>query len=415
MEAAVYMPRFFDEDFTFFIAGLNGLTHELSYESPSDFVERIRYLPKEVTPFPGKFSFDKFPYFRKPLDCLDPNNPTVEVAFMKAVQAGVTQGILESAILYNIACDPHVQLYVTSDAELAKKTMQTRIDPMIDYSNIRKLIHSQSRKSRGSKNTGDTVLEKEYPGGHLHAYGGRSPRRFRGLSYPRIWADEVDSFPAEMGKEGSAISLVRNRASAYSGNKKKILWISTPIIKQTSQIERLYEAGDQEKFFVPCKHCGTMQELVWHGEDKETGYIWGIVWENDETHKPITEDIKKGIQTTVAYKCRNPECGKLMKNYDKAVIIPKGEWVATAEPKNSDIKSFHISALYNPPGMYSWDDMVREWAECWDIEKNRLKDKIKYQAFRNSRQGLTFEDSGVQVDYERARQYKRSGDRKSVV
>jgi hypothetical protein len=53
--------------------------------------------------------------------------------------------------------------------------------------------------------------------------------------------------------------------------------------------------------------------------------------------------------------------------------------------------------------------MVKDWAECWDIEKNRVKDKEKYRLFHNTKQGLTFEDSGVQIDYERAIQYRRSG------
>jgi phage terminase large subunit GpA-like protein len=393
-------PIYYD-DIEFAKQQFSDLTCELHYEKPSDFVERVRYLPKVLTPFPGKFSFDKFPYFRKPLDCLDPNDPTIETVIMKGNQGGGTAAVLESAVLYNIACDPHAQLYVTADAGLAKKTMQTRIEPMIDYSNIRHLIRSQSRKSRGSKNTGDTMFEKEYPGGYLHAFGGRSPNRFRGLSYPRIWADEVDSFPSEIAQEGSVVDLVRNRTNAYAGNKKKILWISTPLVKQTSKIEKLYLAGDQEKYFVPCKYCGTMQELVWHGENKETGYKWGIVWKNDEQYNPIVE--------TVSYKCANPECGKLMKNYDKSVIIPKGEWRATAKPINPAIKSFHITPLYNPPGMYTWEDMVLQWAGCWDIEKNRIKDKEKYRLFRNTKQGLTFEDSGIQVDYERAIQYRRTG------
>lgn len=388
-------------DVEFAARQFSALTCELRYEKPSCFVERVRYLPKELTPFPGKFSFDKFPYFRKPLDCLDPNDPTVEVVIMKGNQGGGTAAVLENAVLYNIVGDPHAQLYVTADAGLAKKTMQTRIEPMIDYANVRHLIRSQSRKSRGSKNTGDTMFEKEYPGGYLHAFGGRSPRRFRGLSYPRIWADEVDSFPHEIAQEGSVVDLVRNRANAYAGNKKKILWISTPLVEQTSKIEQLYLSGTCEKYFVPCKHCGTMQELVWHGENKETGYTWGIVWENDEKFNPVL--------STVAYKCCNPECGKTMKNYDKSVIIPKGEWRETAKPSVPTTKSFHITPLYNPPGMYTWEDMVTQWAGCWDIKKNRVKDKEKYRLFRNTKQGLTFEDFGVQITHERAIQYRRTG------
>jgi phage terminase large subunit GpA-like protein len=389
-------------DIDFLTDSFSRLTESGHHEMPSEFVERVRYLTADLTPFPGKFSFEKFPYFRTIVDCFSPLDPTQEVVLQKGNQMGATTAVLETVLLYNIMSDPKAQMYVTADAGLMKTSVQVRIEKMIDNAGARDLIFSQARKKKGSKNTGDTSIAKEYPGGYLHFFGGRSPARFRGLSYPCALADEVDAFPDAIPKEGTVVDLVRNRTNAYTGNKRKILWTSTPLVKQTSKIEKLYNMGTQEKYFVPCKHCGTMQELVWHGENKDTGYKWGIVWENDEQFRPMLK--------TVAYKCCNPECGGLMKNYDKAVIIPKGEWRETASNVlDRTVRSFHITPLYNPPGMYTWEDMVRQWADCWDIEKNRIKDKEKYRLFRNTKQGLTFEDTGIQVDYERAIQYRRTG------
>jgi phage terminase large subunit GpA-like protein len=59
--------------------------------------------------------------------------------------------------------------------------------------------------------------------------------------------------------------------------------------------------------------------------------------------------------------------------------------------------------------MYSWEEMVYEFSECWDLEHNRLKDKEKYRTFRNTKQGLPFSDSGNQIKFERALLYRRSG------
>jgi phage terminase large subunit GpA-like protein len=397
----LYKKDIYSGDIEFLIEQTSKLTDSLRYESPSEFVERVRYLTSDLTPFPGKFSFDKFPYFRKIVDCFNPLDPTKEVEFMKGNQIGATTAVLETILLYNIMSDPKAQMYVTADAGLMRTSVQIKIEKMIDNAGARDLIFPQSRKRKGSRNTGDTAIAKEYPGGYLHFFGGKSPARFRGISYPLALADEVDAFPDSIPKEGTVVNLVRNRTDAYS-NKRKILWTSTPLVKQTSKIEKLYLSGDQQKFYVPCKHCGTMQELVWHGEDKETGYRWGIVWENDEHFNPKYE--------TVAYKCRNPDCGGLMKNFDKAAIIPRGEWRPTVEkPISPDTKSFHITPLYNPPGMFSWEDMVKQWAECWDIERNRVRDREKYRVFRNTKQGLTFEDGGRQIDSERALLFKRTG------
>jgi phage terminase large subunit GpA-like protein len=131
------------------------------------------------------------------------------------------------------------------------------------------------------------------------------------------------------------------------------------------------------------------------------------VWENDEEFNPITANPVKGIKTTVAYKCKF--CGGLMYNHDKETIMPKGKWIATAVSKTPGLVSYHLSPLYNPPGMYSWDDFVKAWAECWDIKNNRIKDKEKYRTFRNTKQGLTFEESGVNLRFERTILFRRHG------
>ena len=397
----LYKKEVYSGDVDFLLDQIDKITDSLHHELPSEFIERVRYLTSDLTPFPGKFSFEKFPYFREIVDCFSPLDPTTEVVLMKGAQMGATTAVLETVLLYNIMSDPKAQMYVTADAGLMRTSVQVRIEKMIDNAGARDLIFSQSRKKKGSRNTGDTAIAKEYPGGYLHCFGGRSPARFRGISYPCALADEVDAFPDSIPKEGTVIDLVRNRTKAYTGSKRKIFWASTPLIEQTSKIKKLYQDGDQRKFLVPCKHCGTMQELVWHGKS-EDGYTWGIVWENDEDSNPKLE--------TVAYKCCNPECGKTMKNYDKAVIVPRGKWQATAKPVTPNRKSYHVTPLYNPPGMYSWEDMVQQWAECWDLKTNRLKDKEKYRVFRNTTQGLTFEElGGKQIDYNRAIQFRRSG------
>jgi len=407
MENQNLLKKVYDGDIDFLIEQFDKLTDSLHHELPSEFVEKNRFLTKDLTPFPGKFSFDKFPYFREIVDRFSPLDPTKEIVLLKGNQIGATTAVLETVLLYNIMSDPKAQMYVTADAGLMRTSVQIKIEKMIDNAGARDLMFSQARKKKGSRNSGDTAIAKEYPGGYLHFFGGRSPARFRGISYPLALADEVDAFPDSIPKEGTVVNLVRNRTDAYSA-KRKILWSSTPLIKQTSKISKLFDAGDQRKFYVPCKHCGTMQELVWHGENKETNYRWGIVWENDEHFNPKYE--------TVAYKCCNPKCAGLMKNHDKALIISRGEWRPSVEkPISPDTKSYHITPLYNPPGMFSWEDMVKQWAECWDIERNRVRDREKYRVFRNTKQGLTFEEGGKQIDYERAILFRRSGFAKNHV
>jgi phage terminase large subunit GpA-like protein len=160
-------------------------------------------MTADLTSFPGRFSYENFPYFRKIVDCFSPADPTKEVVVMKGNQLGATTAILESLILYNIACNLKAQMYVSADSGLAKTSMQIKVERMIDNAGVRHLIFSQNRKIAGSRDTGDTAIEKQYPGGFLHCYGSRSPARFRGMPYQVALADEVDAYPDSIKGEGT--------------------------------------------------------------------------------------------------------------------------------------------------------------------------------------------------------------------
>lgn len=388
----------FAADIAYFIEKLKGLTVKRVYEKPSDFVQRVRYLDKELTPFPGKFSYSYFPYFVEIVDCFAPDSPVKKVYVMKSSQIGATTGILEPVNLYYIMAQPAPQMLAEPDEGMARRTMETKIDRMIDGAGARHLIFSQTKKAAGSRNTGDTSLSKQYPGGYLHAVGGRSGSRFRNFSYKIILVDELDAMPDSIKGEGSMEQLAITRSNAYSLTRK-IYFGSSPTVEQTSKIYKLYLRGDQRHYYVPCKHCGQMQELKWAVWDDTHKQIGGIVWENDENFQPKLE--------TVAYKC--PFCGGLMKNYDKAMIMQKGEWRPSEKSSEVDARSYHINSFYNPPGMYSWEDAVVQWAACWDIKNNRIKDKELYRIFRNTVQGLPFREQNDSIRYEKVEGKRQFG------
>ena len=188
-------------DIDFLIERFGALTERQVYELPSEFAERVRYLPADLTPFPGRFNWERFPYFKKIVDCMAPDNPIREVVLMKGNQLGGTTAIIETIILYNIMSNPTAQAYITADAGLMKTSMQTKIEKMIDNAGARDLIFSQNRKQKGSRDTGNTAFSKEYPGGYLHCFGSRAPARFRSMSYRNILADEVDAFLMRLKKK----------------------------------------------------------------------------------------------------------------------------------------------------------------------------------------------------------------------
>ena len=388
-----------DSDVDFLIEQFKDIVNERVFKLPSEYTEEVRYLDKELTPFPGKFSFDRAPFFREIVDLFSPDSPCRKVVVMKGNQMAATTSLLEPIVLYNIGANPGPQLLVEPDDDMAKQAMNTKIDRMIDGAGLRALIFAQSKKAAGARNTGDTALKKEYPGGYLHAVSAKTPKSFRNFSYRTILVDELDAMPDKLKNEGTVIGLAEARADAYP-NSSKILLQSTPTTEQSSKIFDQFKLGTQEKYYVPCKYCGKEQELEWAVWDESNRQVGGIVWENDANYEPILE--------TVGYKC--PYCGKIMKNYDKADIIPRGHWQKTVEqPKEQGTRSFQISPLYNLPGLFSWEDFVRQWATFWDIKNNRVKDKEKYRVFRNLKQGLPFREMNDQIKYERAVLHRRFG------
>ena len=58
--------------------------------------------------------------------------------------------------------------------------------------------------------------------------------------------------------------------------------------------------------------------------------------------------------------------------------------------------------------MYSWTDMVYDWLTCWDVQKNRVRDLEKYREFRNTKEGLPFEERGEAPRFERVISHRRA-------
>jgi phage terminase large subunit GpA-like protein len=379
-----------NSDIDFLREQFNQITDKREYELPSHYIERTRYLPKELTAIPGYYKFSTTPYLREILDNLSPESSIQKIVVMKAAQVGATTGILENYLAYLIGSNPRPVLYVTADKELAKLGMKTKIERMIDSCGLREKIFSQTGKQKA---TGDTVMEKEWAGAFLHAVGAQNPGKLRSMSYPVILFDELDAFSEHLGSEGSPVSLAENRTNAYA-EKRKILYLSTPLITQSSKIYKLFLQGDQRQFYTPCIHCGEMQILVWHGIN-EKGATYGIVFDIIDGNPDFS---------TVGYKCQY--CGKIMHNHDKAIFLPRGEWRSTAKSKEPHLISYQINALISPPGLYSWEKMVIDWVKCWDLTKNRMKDKEEYRTFRNTKQGLPFEEQGEQIRREKVQQFR---------
>jgi terminase, large subunit len=377
----------------------DALTTELVVMTPATWAEEKRYLPPSVTSLPGYYSFDVAPYLRQIVDCLSVDSPVREVAIMKGAQLGLTVGVLENTIGYYV---DHVKtapvMLVTADSELAKLRMESYITPMFQFSGLDVLIKSADETN--TRKTGKTDRKIEWVGGgFLVPFGAQNANKLRSLSIQVMLRDEIDGWPDQVGKDGDPLKLTTARTAAYESSRK-ILDISTPLIKGQSKIQHRFAQGDQRYYFVCCLKCGFAQTLRWRRTNNETGEVSGIVWETES---------ERLVPDSVRYLCES--CGHAHSNDDKTRLLSPdhgAEWRPTAIATSPHYRSYHLSALYSPVGMQTWEGCVQQWLDAWDVANNRARDNGKLQAFYNNVLGDPFELRGEKLRFDNVSAHRRS-------
>lgn len=372
------------------------LTDTVEIVTPSEWAEEKRYLPKSVTPMPGYYRYSVFPYLREIADCFSVYSPVRRVSVMKGAQQGFTVGVFENVLGYYIDYVKSApMMLVTADAELAKLRMEAYVTPMLQYSELSHLIRSND--DTNTRKTGKTDKKLEWiGGGFLIPLGAQNANKLRSVSIQVLLKDELDAWPDKIGKNEDPSQTVDDRTAAFEATCK-IGDISTPLITQTSKIYQEYLKGDQRKFFVPCKHCQQMQDLVFHGVN-EDGTEFGMKWGLDEFGKLKLE--------TVRYLCKF--CQKPMVDDDKTWMLARGEWRPTAVPASPNRRSYHLPSLYSPPQFKSWGAIVQRWLDAWDTERNRPKNMLTLQLFYNNDLAMPFEMRGEGLTYDRVVSYRRA-------
>ena len=328
----------------------------------TEWADQFRMLPSKGAAAPGKYRSSRTPYMREPMDALSVSSPVEEVVLMAAAQTGKSESG-NNWVGYIIDNAPGPMLLVQPTVDNAKRYSKQRISPMIleTPSLASRVVDNKSREG------GNTILEKEFPGGILIMGGANSAAGLRSMPVKYLFADEVSNWPADVDGEGDPLELAEARTTTF-GRKRKIFKCSTPGIKHSCRIESEFLKTDQRKYHVPCPHCGHKHVLQWSN----------FVIPKDENGKPRPAEAFMVC----------PECGGVMEEFNKTDMLIGGEWRATA-PENADPTrvGYHISALYSPVGWKSWAKVARQWIEAQG-------NPTKLQAFINNVLAETWEVKG---------------------
>lgn len=353
----------------------------LSDIKPSDWAEQNRMMTTDISPIPGMLSYSNSPYTREIVDCLSPEHPARIIAVKKGAQIGFSTTVIEAAIGWIISQSPGNILFLVGHDELVEEAV-AKVDRMIDSCGIRNLIKPNAQRVRNMK-TGDTNRKKEFPGGSLVA-GVANHKLLRNRSIQYGFIDDYEAMKGDTKQAGSTSSMIEGRFAAYA-KKMKLFYISTPEIKQTSNIEPVYLLGDQRKYQIPCPCCGDFIDLHWSvpmvNNEKE---ICGITWKMDGTEL---------ISESVGYTCQ--KCGGFFDDKNKNELVKLGHWLPTAKPSQPGYYSYHISSLYAPAYMYDWEHYVRKYLEANPVGGNQIEEL--QQTFVNLCLGETYEPTGESI------------------
>ena len=337
--------------------------------SVSEWSDRHRMLSSKASSEPGRWRTSRTPYLKAIMDCLSPTSPVERVVFMKAAQLGATE-MGSNWIGYVIHHAPGPMMAVWPTVEMAKRNSKQRIDPLIDESSILRELIAPAR----SRDSGNTILAKEFRGGVLVMTGANSAVGLRSMPVRYLFLDEVDGYPIDVDGEGNAVALAEARTRTFS--RRKIFIVSTPTIAGVSTIEREYEASDQRRYFVPCPHCGHRQWLRFEQ----------LRWERGEDGN---------FPDTAAYVCES--CEVPIPEHHKTWMLEHGEWRPMAEGNNRTA-GFHLSSLYSPIGWRSWRDIALAWERSISKESGS---SAEIKTFKNTELGETWVEEGEAPDWQR--------------
>lgn len=314
----------------------------------SQWADTYRRLSSEASAEPGQWRTDRAPFQREVMDALN-DDETETVVVMSSAQVGKTEIILNAVGNY-IHQDPSPIMAVQPTLEMAQAFSKDRLSPMCRDSPELKKRMAGSR----ARDSGNTVLHKTFPGGHITMAGANSPASLASRPIRIVVLDEVDRYPVSAGTEGDPVMLVSKRSTTFHNRKR--LMVSTPTIKGASRIETAYESSSMEQWCLPCPSCGEFQPLSW------------------------AQIVFDGAQMA----CK--DCGCL--HGEQEWKANSGRWIARKE--NRKVRGFHLNELASP--WKRWETIIEEFKEANAGGPETLK------AWVNTSMGESWEEKGEQLD-----------------
>ena len=326
-----------------------------SRETVSEWAERNLRIP-DGNPEAGPYRTDRAPYQKEIMDSMTQTG-VHDIALMTAAQIGKTL-ILTAFAGRMIDLDPGPTLLVFPAEDDVDQFAKERLWPTIRQTPV------LNKKVYGGQKSGIRFVN--FRAGFISTTGAMSPGGLKSRPVQNLLCDEVDGYPASAGVEGDPITLAQKRTVNFTEFATRF-YSSTPTLKNTSRIYRLFLKGTQEEWEFPCKECGVYHHITFDN----------IIFEKTAF---TNEREEKEYEVHKAWwAC--PDCGGIMTEYE--VKRSEGKWVPYHPGALAGgWRSFHLTSFMSP------------WAKWIEICKKFLDgkdDPEMLKAFYNTELGLPYE------------------------
>jgi phage terminase large subunit GpA-like protein len=325
----------------------------------SQWADKFRRLSTGASAEPGRWKTAKAPYQKEIMDAI--TDITIKkVVIMSAAQVGKTDAMVLNPIGYYVHYDPSPIMVIQPTIDMAEKFSKEKLSPMLRDTPV--LAERINEKSR---NSGNTIMQKIFPGGFITIAGANSPTGLRSHTIRILLADEIDGYPASAGKEGDPLLLASKRQTTY-WNKKQVD-ISTPTVKGASRIEVEYENSSRGEWNTPCPCCGELQPLVWSN----------VVFDKNDLSE-------------IKYVCG--KCGVISSEAEWKEHFVEGKFIH--EDPDNEVRGFHLNTLAST--LTTWREVVEKFLLAnAELKKGNVE---LMKVWTNTEMGQTWEEDGEQIE-----------------
>lgn len=264
----------------------------------------------------------------------DATDPTVTDVTMMCASQLIKTTVLENIIGYFIDVDPSPILLVQPNETAAESFSKERLAPMVrDTPALARKV-----KEARTRDSGNTILMKSFPGGNIALVGANAPMGLAGRPRRVVLEDEIDRYPPSAGTEGDPCSLAERRTETFWN--AVIYRTSTPTIKGFSRIEKAFELTDKRRWFCPCPKCNHFQTLKW------SQVKWGKhrVEALEALGRPLPEGSVPDDGSDAVYECE--QCHAHLTDAQRRLMVLAGEWRATAPFRGK--RGYHLNGIASP-------------------------------------------------------------------